>query len=336
VDFDTCYGDAVESLRPDDLDRQLAHALGLDGRAPFSRIAEVLGTSDQTIARRYRRLRGNGLLRVVGLRNPAHVQSIRWWLRLQCAPGAAPAIAAALARRPDTSWVQLVSGGTEILCAARADTPAERDALLLDKLPRTGRITSVSAHSMLHMFFGGAMGGYPQILAALSADQAAQLAPARRPVEADPIRTNELDERLFAALATDGRIPHAELAAITGWSESTVRRRMEQLLESGTLFYDLEVDAAAFGFHTEAWLWMSVRPSQLAAVGAELARHPEVAFAAATTGPSNLAASVLCPDSAGLYRYLTERIGAIDAIRHLETAPIIRTVKQAGALLPVA
>ena len=325
----------VESLTIDDLDRQLVHALGIDGRAPFSRVAEVLGVSDQTIARRYRKLRGTGLIRVVGLRNPATTEGMRWWLRLQCVPGAAPAIATALARRPDTSWVQLVSGGTEILCAARADSVAERDALLLDKLPRTGRIISVSTHSMLRMYFGGSMGGFPKIFTALTAAQAAQLAPPEPAAVETAIRLSDLDERLFDALAADGRTSHADLAAATGSSESTVRRRMDQLYDGGALFWDLEVHSPAFGFHTEAWLWMSVRPSKLAEVGAELATHPEIAFAAATTGPTNIAASVVCRDPAGLYHYVTERLGRIDAIRHLETAPIIRTVKQAGALLPV-
>jgi DNA-binding Lrp family transcriptional regulator len=42
----------------DDLDRALIHALHIDGRAPFSRIAAVLGVSAQTVARRYRRVSG--------------------------------------------------------------------------------------------------------------------------------------------------------------------------------------------------------------------------------------------------------------------------------------
>ena len=60
----------VESITVDDLDRQVAQCLGVDGRASFSAIAEVLGVSDQTVARRYRRLRSAGVLRVVGLRYP--------------------------------------------------------------------------------------------------------------------------------------------------------------------------------------------------------------------------------------------------------------------------
>jgi DNA-binding Lrp family transcriptional regulator len=53
-------------------------------------------------------------------------------------------------------------------------------------------------------------------------------------------------------------------------------------------------------------------------------------FAAATTGPSNLFASVVCPDQRALYRYLTTRVAALPAITHIETAPVIRTVKQAA------
>jgi hypothetical protein len=44
---------------------------------------------------------------------------------------------------------------------------------------------------------------------------------------------------------------------------------------------------------------------------------------------------VICRDSRHLYRYLTERIGALDAIDRVETAPLIRTVKRNGALLPL-
>ncbi|MFE2582612.1 AsnC family protein, partial [Streptomyces sp. NPDC059378] len=51
----------------DDIDRGLIHALHIDGRAPFSVIADVLGVSGQTISRRYRRLCADAALRVVGL-----------------------------------------------------------------------------------------------------------------------------------------------------------------------------------------------------------------------------------------------------------------------------
>src|ERR1041384_1624286 len=54
----------------DDLDRALIHALQVDGRAPFPPVATVLGPSTQPVIRRYRRLRGEAGLRVIGLPDP--------------------------------------------------------------------------------------------------------------------------------------------------------------------------------------------------------------------------------------------------------------------------
>src|SRR5262249_38280308 len=66
----------------DDLDRRLLHALQLDGRAPFSRIAAVLGVSDQTIARRFRRLAGTADLRGLGVTDESRLGWQSWIVRL--------------------------------------------------------------------------------------------------------------------------------------------------------------------------------------------------------------------------------------------------------------
>jgi DNA-binding Lrp family transcriptional regulator len=333
----------VESITIDDLDRQLVHCLAVNHRATHRQIAEVLGVSDQTVARRYRRMRSAGLLRVVGLQNRKQLGALGWFLRMRCVPGAGSGIAAALARRQDTSWVQLLSGDTEVLCSLRSDAREERAALLA-RLPRSGRVVEVTAHSLLHMFTGGPNG--QGFLAVLPPDRVAPLrsrpavaSPERRPAVASPadrdtVQLTPVDQALLIALNVDGRSSHADLAAATGWSESTVRRRMEQLIENGLLYFDLEVNLPAFGFGAAAWLWMSVPPSELETVGKALAGFPEVAYAAATTGPANLAACVVCRNDGELYEFLTHKVGSIHAIGRIETAPIIRTVKQASVMLP--
>jgi DNA-binding Lrp family transcriptional regulator len=323
----------VESITLDELDRQLIHALNVDGRAPFSRIAEVVGVSDQTVARRYRRMRASGLIRVVGAANAVQFGHVYWLLRLHCTPDAAAAVAAALARREDTFWVHLLSGGTEITCVMQSWTPEDRDDLLLQKLPRTGQVVSVTAHSVLHIFMGDPMIGRPG-RRVLTEEQVARLRTAF-PAPADgPVTLTEDDRALFETLGRDGRASYADLAAATGWSESTVRRRMEVLRAAGVLYFEVEVSPGTLGYHAEARLWMSVPPADLAAVGEAIARHPEVAFAAATTGTTNLVAAVICKDTGDLYRYLTERIGALEAIRDVETVPVIHTVKRSGAAIP--
>ncbi|MBU3063912.1 Lrp/AsnC family transcriptional regulator [Nocardia sp. NEAU-G5] len=320
--------DSVESDF-DELDRRLLHALQLDGRAPFSTIAEVLGVSDRTIARRYARLRSMGAVRVFWAVDPIALGAMWWFLRVRCAPAAAFPVAEALARRSDTSWVSLSSGGTEITCVVRADNAADSEALLLAKLPRTSRVEGVTAHSVLHAFYGGADSLIAKF-GVLTEAEIARLRPPPMRLRPGPVHLDDGDRKLLAALGADGRTELEQLAAVTGWSPTTVRRRMTELRERGVLYQDIDIDLRLFGTGTRTLLWLSVAPAHLERAGAALAQHPEVAFAAATTGPTNLYASVVCANQRELYRYLTTRVAALPAITHIETAPVIKTVKQAA------
>ena len=121
-------------------------------RASFRVLAAALGVSDQTIARRYRRLVEIADLRVTGLIHGPRAGWVDWMVRLQVAPGSAQRIADTLAQRPDTRWVRLYSGGTEIVCTLQARTPEQRNALFLRGLPGSRHVTGITAQSILHVF----------------------------------------------------------------------------------------------------------------------------------------------------------------------------------------
>jgi len=311
----------------DALDRRLLQALQLDGRAPFSRIAQVLGVSDQTVARRFRRLRTTAGLRVLGMTDDSRLGRSSWIVRLGCTPDVADRLAAALAARPDTLYVGLVSGGTEVMCAMRPRSRQERDDLLLGRLRRTPRITSVAAHCLLHHFYGGSLGWLTKINA-LTPDQTAALCPPPAPPAAGPVRVDEDDERLLGLLREDGRATLTELQDATGLTESVVTRRLERLRTTGVLYFDVQHDTEPLGQEVEAMHWLTVEPAALAAAGRALAAHPEVRFAAATTGTANLVAATLHAGPADLYVYLSERVGALDGVRAAETVLTLRQVKQ--------
>jgi DNA-binding Lrp family transcriptional regulator len=309
----------------DTIDRQIVHMLTVEPRAPFRTIAEVTGISDQTAARRYRRLAESFGLRVLGVLDGSSLGWVDWFVRLQTMPGAADTIAEALARRADTKWVQLASGGTEIICFLEARTPEERDALLLQ----------ISAHSILHNFTPGPWQGVTQ---ALSEAQLALLArgddPQKPPApgSAPPLLQPE-DEPLLTELARDGRTSSAALAAEIHWHESTVRRRISELRRSGLLHFEIDLDTRGFGMTVHTVFWLSVEPARLDEVGRTLAKQPEVPFAAATTGPANLVASAHFRNTQHLYEYLTGELASLPGMRSVETAPIIRTLKRTGSVL---
>jgi DNA-binding Lrp family transcriptional regulator len=320
---------SVGNTTLDAVDRQIIHILTIEPRASFRTIAAVTGVSDQTAARRYRRLAESAGLRVLGVPNGSRLGWTDWFLRLQTTPGGSGSLAEALARRPDTRWVHLASGGTEIICTLTARTDEQRDDLILHGLPGSRRVVQLSAHNILHDF---APGPWRQEAQALSAAQLAQLP---QPPAAGPPGHAVLlgeDEPLLAELARDGRASSAALGAAIHWHESTVRRRIEELRQAGLLIFEVDVDNRVLGLNTHAILWLSIEPARLEEAGRALARHPVIPFAAATTGVTNLVASALFRNTQHLYGYLTGELASLPGMRTVETAPIIRTLKRTGAV----
>ncbi len=321
-------GRPVEFHTADTLDIRLLAALEVDGRASFSRIAAVLGVSDQTVARRYRRLRDRVGLRAVAVRNAERLGQDQWMLRLRCAPAGAAVIADALAKRPDTQWIGLGSGGTEIVCMTRPRHPGDHDDLLLGKLPRTPSVVEIRAQQLLHRFYGGPT-GWIRKLRALDDEQIAALTPDPDPeASAGPPRLEPEDEPLLAVLERDGRAAYPELQRATGRSESAVRRRLAALLASGAVYIDVEYRSELLGRPVAAVLWITTAPSALHAVGEALAAHDEVAFASATAGPSHIVVTALFRDTAALYAYLSGPLGRLEGVQHVEATPLLRSVKQ--------
>jgi DNA-binding Lrp family transcriptional regulator len=327
-----------ETIDLDRLDRQIIHALVLDGRVPFARLAAVLGSSEQTVARRYRRLRESGVIRVRGLLGPAEGM-LDWYVRVQVRPGAADALAGALARRQDVSWVTITAGGTEVVCSTRPRSPDQRDALLLERLPRASPVTRLTAHAILHRYAGSGHNEWSAFDDPLDGEQIEEITASRAPRPAGVI-TNQGsaaitadDEPLASALHEDGRASYAQLAAATGWSSTQVTRRLDALFASGALYVDVEIASELLGFATSALLWITVPPSALTEAAQRIAAARESAFVAAVSGPANLHATVACRDVHHLHRFLVEEVGALQSVHSIETSLMGRRVKQAGSIM---
>lgn len=325
-----------ETVKLDRLDRQLLHALQYDGRVSFRVIAEVLEASEQTVARRYRRLRDGGVVRVVVLTAPAQGQY--WIVRMQVVPGGAMKLARALARRDDVGWLSIFSGGSEVTCVCRPRSVGQRDALLLDRLPETELVTGLVSHATLTQFAGGRVErewqGFDDPLtdeqyAALGREGATASVAAGSEVEPP----GPEDAAILAVLGRDGRAGYAAIAAEIGWTPGRVRRRVEALLGSGAAYVDVDLAIEALGFKTFATIWATVAPGRLDEVGHRVAALPETAYVAAVSGPTNMMASVVTRDTNGLYRYVTEQLGALPGVERAEVAPVFRRVKQAGSLV---
>jgi DNA-binding Lrp family transcriptional regulator len=326
---------ASESRTLDLVDRQILHALQIAPRAPFARIATVLGVSEQTVARRYQRMRGNGIVRVTARPQATHRPNVSSWsLRIGCRPGTATPLAEALARRADTSWISIAGGGAEINCQIEVDSD---QAGLLHQVPRASNVLTFGAHQMLHHFPG--RGEFDWILPDndVTAEQRQFLAEPAAPRGGESrtgdARIEPADLPLVEALERDGRASWAALAEATGWSQRQVANRAGELVGGGALYYHLDIADSLVGMGSAATLWFTVAPAHLAAVGARLADHAELAFVAAMTGSANLMAAARAVDAEALYRYITTKVAAIEEIRNVEIVPHVTRLKQSHSLI---
>ncbi|MBD0676631.1 Lrp/AsnC family transcriptional regulator [Streptomyces sp. CBMA156] len=317
---------------PDDLDRKIIHGLHCAPRVSFRRLGEVVGVSEQTVARRYNALRRSGVLRVVGLSNPAAHGQAEWIARLRCRPDAVGPLADSLARRPEVAYVGVVSGG-EIVCIIRSPAGTARDDILLRQLPRAASVLDLSVDLVVHAFGSPDTAGWTGAEGSLTDDQVRRLTEDRPVPGRPPLAPGDEDLPLLEALAEDGRASHTRLAELTGWSKPRVARRLEALEATGSLTYDVDAMPERLGYELNAALWLQVDLSQLHRIGEEISRHVECACAFAVSGRHNIMAIVICKDTPDFYRYLSSRVARIEGIRGYEISIRVRRLKQSVSLI---
>ena len=96
----------------------------------------------------------------------------------------------------------------------------------------------VSAHSMLQGFTSPSQWSG---LVSLTPVQVAALRPEPPAPSDGPTDPSQADHALMEVLSRDGRTGYGELADATGWSESTVRRRMDHLRRTAILRYEVDL-----------------------------------------------------------------------------------------------
>lgn len=307
--------------RVDELEAKLVRCLQISPRARFKTIGEVLGVSEQTVARRYRKLLAAGAVRVRGYVPFDVGQQDAWVVRLRCTTATGDAVANDLVARRDTRWVALCSGGTEVVSVLLSPQ------LDLDEAGEAA--TTVIGHALvLHTFTpqpGSAWAGLEHLLTPEQEQRVrAGAVQVTGPATADDF--DEHDAVLIDGLTADGRATVAALAERSGLSEGRASRRLETLLGSGMIELRTELSPTAFGVESLAVLWLDVAPRDLDQVGRALAGERQVLNVLALSGTWNLGVLMACADANALYEFVVGTLGSHDAIRATDVSPVVRRI----------
>ena len=106
---------------------------------------------------------------------------------------------------------------------------------------------------------------------------------------------DDLDRQIISFLQYDGRMPFTTIAAELGTTEGTVRRRVKQLSENGTMQVVAIVEPHNMGWEEAAMIGISVKANLISTIADEIAKLPEVAYLFQAAGDYDLIAEVfLC------------------------------------------
>jgi DNA-binding Lrp family transcriptional regulator len=318
----------------DELDLALVNAMQLRPRAPWSLLGQALGISPVTAARRWNRLSRAGIAWVTayGLPHPEDRGCIAY-LDLDCAPGHLRQTADELAEDPHVMTIEHLSQGCDL-----AVTAAFTDLAMVSRYTteRLGRLPGVSA-VRVHLATGFYAEGIRWRLDSLDRAQRGELQEDRSagssPPPAARAEIREEDRALLIRLGVDGRLGHAELAAATGLSPTTLRRRLDRLAACDAIRFRCEIAAPDAGRPVLATFRADLPPDRLHEVGLQLARLPEVRLCSSLTGPHNLVLSVWQRSLADVQRLETTLTQSFPDLRIAERRVSLRTVKRMGRIL---
>ena len=271
----------------DEIDLALIHALQLDARAPWTRIAAAIGVDAATVVRHWSALREEGLAWLT-----AWPTAERWASSTDLAlvllnPGLTGDARAAAVRRSWVLGVDETSAGLLLLVAAS------------EGLPQLGeRVRTLEAGAtVLRMDVAAGVSAEDSTwrLPVLSVAQQRILRPSREAggrSSAEAVRPPKPQTvaEIADVLDEDPRMPSALLGARLGVSEATARRAVDRATAAGLLRFGCDLAMPAAGYRRGAVLWARCADPEAASIRA--ARLPEVHRAGVAVGPAPLFACV--------------------------------------------
>lgn len=128
-----------------------------------------------------------------------------------------------------------------------------------------------------------------------------------------------LDLRLIRCLQDNPRAPYAAIGRLTGVSETTAKRRVDDLIARGVIQPAMIAKLDLVGYQLRAYVYLKVQAKHLREVAQALCNYQETSSVAIVTGRYNIVCLLALRDIHDLTRVMTERIGSLPGILDTET-----------------
>lgn len=137
-------------------------------------------------------------------------------------------------------------------------------------------------------------------------------------------RIDENDLTIIEMLAKNARSSLREIGAVVNLSPSSIRNRMERLVDLGVIKkYTLELDQRKLGFEVQVVVLITSTPGESDNLYHKLSKYSEITNLLRTSGPANFICMVQVRDIPQLAQFITGELEKLEGVERIETMLIL-------------
>lgn len=140
---------------------------------------------------------------------------------------------------------------------------------------------------------------------------------------------DDTDLNILELLQEDGRRPNADIARHLKIAESTVRKRIDRMLQAGMFRTVIIPDFAAVGLKGHFIVGVHTELGKASKIAKKLRELNEVRFVALTTGAFDLVVELFLPTIDDFLTFVDNELAVIEGIKSVETSTILDHPKSA-------
>jgi Lrp/AsnC family transcriptional regulator for asnA, asnC and gidA len=139
---------------------------------------------------------------------------------------------------------------------------------------------------------------------------------------------DRVDLRIIRSLSKDARKPFITIAEEVGVSDTTVRKRVQRMLDEGIIKqFNLLLDYHKIGRIIKAFIGLKISPTKLMDVVNLLVENPDIQVLYRTTGNWDMFVEVIFKDMEELKQFLESKLN-IESITETEVNVVIGPYKR--------
>lgn len=319
-------GEMTQPDRLDGTDVRLLHALQVEPRASWQDLAPIVQADAATLARRWARLRDEGLAWSSG-----YTMAGQWaMLEIECEHGRLQQVVERLRRDPEALVVDVTSGPRDLLVLTQTRNLAGMTDYATVRLGQTPGLRTVRTHLIDELL----VEAVSWRLRALTKAEAQQIPPPRppRPRAARTV-SDDLEAALLAELGRDGRTPIGVLAERTGYPPQRISDAIATLRATDRLRLRTDIARSYSDWPVYTWYFIDAPGRAVETLRRQLGTIPEVRFAAATASQFNVILAVWLRRLADINRLEVALADALPGLRIVERAVVMRMEKHLGRVI---